>query len=161
MKIIDSDRIDALVADAKTAPRRRVHLNLHADPAEPINRLVIALEPDTYVRPHRHCDKFEVFVLIAGRCRLLTFDDVGTVERQVEMGEGAARVAEFPPGCWHSLVVLDAGTVVMEIKPGPYVPTAGADFAAWAPPEGGDEAAACRDWLRTEAVPGARWQPPA
>ena len=152
MRVIDREQIDALLAGATTAPRRRVHFNLHADPAEPINRLVIALEPDAYIRPHRHTDRFELFVLIAGRCALLTFDGDGGVTRRVEMGDGGPRIAEFPPGVWHSLVALEAGTVVLEVKPGPYVPTAGPDFAAWAPPEGDDRAAACREWMRQACV---------
>lgn len=158
MKFIDSACLDGLRADAEASPRRRAHLNLHADPAEPVNRLVIALEPDSYVRPHRHTDKFELFVLISGRCRLLVFAESGKVDRRVDLGGEDPRIAEFPAGAWHSLVALAAGTVVLEVKPGPYSPTSTVDFAAWAPPEGGVEAAACREWMRTEAVVGAQWR---
>lgn len=157
MKVIDSTALDGLMADAAASPRRRAHLNLHTDPAEPINRLVIALEPDSYIRPHRHLDKFELFILIAGRCRLLAFEASGEVRQWVEMGGDGPRIAEFSPGTWHSLVALEERTVVLEVKPGPYIPTSAADFAIWAPPESGDDAGSFCEWMRNEAVVGWRW----
>jgi hypothetical protein len=42
--------------------------------------------------------------------------------------------------------------VLFEIKPGPYRPTGGNDFAAWAPPEGAAGSAAFVEWMRTAAV---------
>jgi len=157
MKVIDGDRLAALVATAAEAPRRRAHLNLHDDLADPIQRLVMALEPGTYVPPHRHSDKFELFLLLLGRCALLTFDAAGVVTARVELREGGARMAECPAGTWHSVVALEPGTVVVEIKPGPYRPTVAEDFAAWAPAEPHTQAGACRDWLRDAAVVGAAY----
>ncbi|RAU21883.1 cupin fold metalloprotein, WbuC family [Paramagnetospirillum kuznetsovii] len=157
MKLVDPRRLSALVEQARTSPRRRAHLNIHDDTAESINRLAIALEPDTYIRPHRHSDKFELFVLLVGRAVLIGFDGDGVVTERVEVGGEGTRIAEFPVGTWHSLVALDSGSIMLEVKPGPYSPTPEADFAAWAPAEGDAAAAACRDWLQDHAVPGLRW----
>lgn len=49
---------------------------------------------------------------------------------------GPSRALEIPAGTWHTAVALEPGTVLFEIKPGPYSPLAGNDFAAWAPAEG-------------------------
>lgn len=156
MKVIAAERVRALVEAAKAAPRRRAHLNIHDDTNEPINRLAIALEPDTYIRPHRHTDKDELFVLLSGGAVILGFDDAGTVTERVELGEAGCRIVEFPRGSWHSVIARDGGAVMLEVKPGPYAPTPESDFAAWAPPEGHADAPACRDWLRFEASPGTR-----
>lgn len=152
MRIVDKAQLAALSAEAAALPRRRLNLNLHAGPDDPLQRMALAFEPGTYIRPHRHPAQFETFVLLAGRADLLTFDDDGRVGRRVELGPDSVRLLEMPPGTWHSLVVLEAGTQVVEVKPGPYQPTAEADFAAWAPPEGHPDAGRCHDWLLTAAI---------
>ena len=136
MKIIDEQALADLTAQAMAAPRQRANRNLHADLGDPLQRLVIAFEPGTYVRPHRHPDRFECFILIRGRCVLVTFDEDGRVDTRLSLAGDANRVVEIPAGTWHTLVSLETGTVAMEVKPGPYQPTAAGDFAAWAPAEG-------------------------
>ncbi|MGV8352525.1 WbuC family cupin fold metalloprotein, partial [Pseudomonas aeruginosa] len=39
---------------AASAPRLRAHRNFHPELSDPIQRLAIAMEPGTYIRPHRH-----------------------------------------------------------------------------------------------------------
>jgi cupin fold WbuC family metalloprotein len=76
---------------------------------------------------------------------LLSFADDGRVESRIELAEDAVRLVEIPAGAWHSLVSREPGTLVVEVKPGPYQPTPEADFAAWAPPETRD--GACCQWM--------------
>ena len=38
-----------------------------------------------------------------------------------------------PPGVWHSIVVLEPGTVIYEVKEGPYAPISVDNIAPWAP----------------------------
>lgn len=152
MRVIDTDELAALSARAAGLPRRRLNLNLHGGPDDSVQRMALAFEPGTYIRPHRHPAQFETFILLAGRAVLLTFDGVGRVERRVDLGAGAARLLEMPPGTWHSLVALETGTQVVEVKPGPYLPTAEADFAPWAPPEGHADVGRCHDWLMKAVV---------
>jgi hypothetical protein len=44
-----------------------------------------------------------------------------------------APVVQIAAGAWHGLFVRDNGTLLFEVKPGPYRPN---EFADWAPPEG-------------------------
>ncbi|BAE48968.1 WbuC family cupin fold metalloprotein [Paramagnetospirillum magneticum] len=147
MRTIDSRELADLTAAAAERPRRRLNINLHQDAADSVQRMVIAFEPETYIRPHRHPAQFETFILLRGRGTLLSFADDGRVETLVELAEDRVRVVEIPPGTWHSLVSRAEGTLVVEVKPGPYQPTAEADFAAWAPPEGHKDTDRCRDWM--------------
>lgn len=39
---------------AATSPRLRAHRNFHPELSDPVQRLAIAMEPGTYIRPHRH-----------------------------------------------------------------------------------------------------------
>jgi cupin fold WbuC family metalloprotein len=141
LKIVDDVQLQALHAQAAAGARRRKNLNLHERLDDPVQRLLNDFEPGTYVRPHRHVDKWELFVLVSGSAALLTFDDASRVRERVELGANAARVVEIPANTWHALVALEAGTVLFETKPGPYDPNTGGDFAPWSPPEG-DAAAA-------------------
>ncbi|MBI3446003.1 MAG: WbuC family cupin fold metalloprotein [Magnetospirillum sp.] len=153
MRTIHARELADLVAEAQARPRLRMNLNLHAVPEDPVQRMVIAFEPGTYIRPHRHPHQFETFILLSGRASLLSFAPDGRVVQRVELSDSAVRVVEIPAGTWHALVSHASDTLVVEIKPGPYLPTGEADFAHWAPPEGHAEVGICHEWLRV-AVPG-------
>jgi cupin fold WbuC family metalloprotein len=43
---------------------------------------------------------------------------------------------EVDPGRWHSVISLNTGTVIYEIKDGPYQQLSDKNFASWAPKEG-------------------------
>lgn len=154
MRVIDVHELAALTAQAAERPRRRLNINLHGESSDSVQRMVIAFEPETYIRPHRHPLQFETFVLLRGRGALLSFAGDGTVVERVQLAEDAARVVEIPAGTWHALVSQAPGTQVVEVKPGPYQPTGEADFAVWAPPEGHADAGACRDWMGSCAIGG-------
>lgn len=143
MRIITPSDLDILSHTARTLPRRRLNLNMHADYADPCQRLFNAVEPDSYLRPHRHTDppKPECFVAIRGRFHLLIFDDAGKIMERIELSPvGAVVAAEVPVGTWHGIVALEPGSIFFETKPGPYMPLTDKDFAPWAPAEGSGEA---------------------
>ena len=157
MKRVTGADLAELSAQAKGAPRRRTHLSVHAEPKDPVQRLFIAFEPGTYVRPHRHPEpnKWELVVLFGGSIDLVTLDDQGRVAERIALGLGETRAAEIPPNTWHAYVCREPGTLLLEIKEGPYVPTTPENFASWSPPEGDAAAAAYLERLGT-AKPGER-----
>jgi len=152
MKQLGQGELRALCREAAAAPRRRAHQLWHADHADAVQRLAMALQPGTYVRPHRHADppKWETMLLVRGRVALLTFDDAGAVLDRVELSQGdGSAVIETPAGVWHSLVALAPDSVLFEFKQGPFAPS---EFADWAPAED-DAAADIAAWL-SGARPG-------
>lgn len=68
---------------AASAPRLRAHRNFHPELSDPIQRLAIAMEPGTYIRPHRHRHTFELLLPLKGRFVVLNFDDHGVVTNRV------------------------------------------------------------------------------
>jgi len=139
MKIINLKMLDSLTTQAAKSVRRRMNLNLHEDYDDPCQRLFNAVEPGSYVRPHRHVDppRLECFMAVRGRMALLVFDDQGMIEEIVPFGHGCEVVAiELPPGLWHMLVALEPSSVFFETKPGPYLPLSDKDLAPWSPDEG-------------------------
>lgn len=147
--------LDALTAAAVAAPRRRRNLNLHDDLDDPVQRLCNALEPDTYIRPHRHREpgRWELFAALRGAASVLLLDPEGQLRERLELAaEGPCPLVEIPAGAWHTVVAQRPGTVLLEVKPGPYRPLTAKDFAAWAPPEDDPLAPAFLARLRAAAV---------
>jgi cupin fold WbuC family metalloprotein len=163
MRTISARDLTELSAQAASRPRRRANLNLHPTLDDPIQRFFNAVEPGTYVRPHRHTEpgRWEVFVALRGRAAVLTFDPSGRVTERVEIApEGPDVAVEVEPGAWHTVLCRAPATVLFELKPGPYVPLEDKSFALWAPPEGGTVAMEFVRWAQG-AVPGDGPPPPA
>lgn len=162
MKRIDNALFEVLCAEAEQAPRRRAHHLIHGSHGEPVQRMLIALQPGTYFRPHRHLDppKWELLLVLKGAAAWLGFDDEGRVSARLEAGaHKTSKGLESPEGAWHALVCLAANTVIFECKPGPFAPVAPDDFAPWAPAEGAAEAADYVRWM-LRARPGECHGPP-
>uniref|UniRef100_Q47IL4 Cupin fold metalloprotein WbuC cupin domain-containing protein n=1 Tax=Dechloromonas aromatica (strain RCB) TaxID=159087 RepID=Q47IL4_DECAR len=148
---LDQSMMVALVDSARQAPRRRVHRNFHPDDVYPAHRLMIAIEPDSYVPPHRHLSptKDETLLVLRGSLGVVFFDADGVAEEQVALRAGGEVLGvDIPHGVFHTVFALEPGTVIFEAKAGPYVPIAPDERAAWAPVEGSAEAPAYLAGLR-------------
>jgi cupin fold WbuC family metalloprotein len=136
MKLIDKELLDQTTEKAKQSSRLRMNYNFHESADDPINRLVNAMEPDTYLRPHRHKnpDKNEIFLLLRGKAALFLFDDGGRITEKVILDPANGIYGgEIPPDVWHTLIVLESGSVIYEIKQGPFTPLSVENMAPWSP----------------------------
>jgi cupin fold WbuC family metalloprotein len=155
LKIINSKLLSDLSSQAKVNPRLRKNLNLHKSYDEPSQRLLNAMEPDSYIRPHRHLrdPKPESFVGLRGKMVLLVFSDTGVVEQVIPFGPGEDVVGvDIPPGVWHTVICLQEGSVFYETKPGPFIPTYKKDMASWAPEEGAPDSSIYFENLKSLAI---------
>jgi cupin fold WbuC family metalloprotein len=156
MKLISTALLEEMAAQAAASPRRRTHHNLHASASDPVQRFVVVLQRDSYVRPHRHLTKAELCTIVRGRFAVIVFDADGTITDRAVFGEGTGNLAfELPHATWHTLVALTDGAAFVEVKQGPYDPATAAEFAAWAPEEGDPARSAFQQWLASAPV-GAR-----
>ncbi len=138
MKIIDNKVLEALTAEAKASLRKRKNKDYHTGPEDLLQRLLNAIEPETYVRPHKHQnpDKREVFIILKGSAAIVTFDNKGNVSgKAIISSEQGVYVVEIPAGIWHTVISLENNTVYYEVKDGPYNPENDKTFAIWAPEE--------------------------
>jgi len=155
MIIIDQQLTSDVTREAMNSARLRKNFNFHEDYADPVNRMLNAFEPGTYVRPHKHesPDKCEVFIILVGKALALRFDNAGAIlEHAVLDHANGVYGVEFAPREWHTIISLVPGTVLYEVKPGPYAPIADKNFAPWAPAEGSPEAAAYLASILAEVV---------
>lgn len=124
-EIIDARLLASVSRDAASSLRRRRTHNFHQH-EEPVQRLLNALQPGTYIPPHKHegVERFEMYVILQGAVGCLFFDDSGEVVRTLRIdSRGPVRGIEVPGETWHTLVALEPDSVVLEIKEGPYDPT--------------------------------------
>ena len=144
MKIIDNGLLDEVSRQAAESPRLRMNYNFHDTLEANAQRLLNALEPGTYLPPHRHKnpDKEEVYLVLRGSLLAILFDDEGNVTEKVHLNPAEGHYGiEIPPCVWHTIVVLESGTVIYEIKQGPFAPLIPENLASWAPPATDEEAA--------------------
>jgi cupin fold WbuC family metalloprotein len=158
MKLFTAGMLAGLSEEAARSARLRKNLNVHPVLEDPVQRLFNAMEPGTYARPHRHSrpDGWELMLVVRGAFSVLHFDDHGRVAERVDLRtDGGDYAVEIPAGVWHTVVSRLPGTVMFEVKPGPYSPITDKDFAAWAPEEGSADATALV-WRLESAQPGDR-----
>ncbi len=120
--LIDARLIDSLSAQAAASPRRRKNLNFHPHESAPANRLLNAIEPDSYVQPHRHLDpaKDETLVVLRGAVGLVVFDEDGGILQHAVLRAGSSAIGvDIPHATWHTFVALEPGSVIFEAKAGP------------------------------------------
>jgi cupin fold WbuC family metalloprotein len=153
---IGQHEISALIERARTGKRLRQNLNVHQALDDPINRLLNAVEPQSYIRPHRHRDRNETLVAVSGSFDVLYFDSAGTLIDRKRLAPDRSVLIEYPAGAWHTLVARESGSVFFELKAGPYVPTPPEDFLSGWPSEGDAEVSRALEWMRSAPV-GARF----
>lgn len=144
MKLITEELLDRVTDQAKENSRLRMNYNFHESMEAAIHRMLNALEPGTYLPPHRHKnpDKEEVYLVLRGSLLAILFDDEGNAMEKVNLNPTQGRYGiEIPPCVWHTIIVLESGTVIYEIKQGPFVPLTPENLASWAPPVADKEAA--------------------
>lgn len=151
MKMIAMQALDELTQKAIASPRRRAHLNLHPTLDDAVQRLAVAMEPDTWIRPHRHTHTWELLYPLRGRFVILYFDDAGVVTQRTVLGEDCALI-ENAAGQWHTVLSLDDGGVIFEVKQGAYSPTQEPDFLPGTPASDETAIARIRAWYATAQI---------
>lgn len=140
---IDQTLLDQTCLSARNAERQRKNANFHPTDDFPAHRLINAMQPGSYVRPHRHLHPFkdESIVVLRGRFGYLSFRDDGSVSEALTLSSaGPVFGVDIPHGTTHTLLALEPDSVFFEAKAGPFVPLSPEEIATWSPPEGSPEA---------------------
>ena len=151
MRTITESMILDLIEQAKRSDRKRTIYRLH-EHEEPVQRMVNAVIPKTYITPHKHGEppKVELMSILVGKVAMLQFSDDGQVDEvHILDANGAVKIVDIAPNTYHSMVALEP-SAVLEIIKGPYDPLTHKQFAEWAPLEGDS---ACASYLENlEAI---------
>ena len=113
-----------------------MNMDLRNSAADTSQRMLNAIEPGSVVPVHRHRATSETMVVLRGRVVEEYYDEAGNLTESIVLGPvgdchvaGAPRkdvpvacALNIPAGQWHSLRALESGTVILEMKDGPYEP---------------------------------------
>ena len=144
IEYFSSKFLDTLTYDAECSPRKRQHKNLHQHYNDPCQRLFNAIGIDSYIRPHRHSidPKDECLLAVRGCMALLVFDDIGQVGQIIRFGaqtnwaqQAISVGVNLPAGAWHTVIAEVPGSILFEVKSGPFNPEQAKEYAPWAPAE--------------------------
>ena len=122
--------LDELTAKAKENPRLRMNLDLRNSAVDQSQRMLNAIEPGSPLPIHRHQKTSETVVCLRGRLVEEFYDEL---ERRcieaIELSPNGPVVAvNIPIGQWHTVRSLESGTVILEVKDGPYEPLSDVDI---------------------------------
>jgi len=139
---VTNNLISKISKQAVVSKRKRINYNFHSQMSDPLQRLLNAIEPESYIQPHKHenPDKREIFFILHGSALVVEFDNTGNIIDHIVLNIAEGNYAvEIPEKTWHTIIALENNTVAYEFKDGPYSPLNDKNFASWAPKEGTDE----------------------
>lgn len=120
---INQDLLNEITAQAVASPRLRMNKDLRNNPEDHSQRMLNALEPGTPLPIHRHMRSSETVVCLRGHLREIFYNDQGVVTDVIDlMPNGDCVALNIPIGQWHTVEVVEHGTVIMEFKDGAYEP---------------------------------------
>ena len=122
MKIIDNSLINNVISQAKESSRLRMNYNFHMSLDDKCHRFLNALEPGTQVPIHHHITKDETFILLRGKIRVNIYNDAGEITESVVLYHESGNIGvDIPKNTWHNVECLESGSVIFEVKEGPFV----------------------------------------
>ena len=125
--------MDELTAQAKASPRLRMNKDLRNSPEDTSQRMLNAIEPGSPLPIHRHRKTSETVVCLRGRLVEELYQEFNGSKvqkvQEIELAPNGPIVAlNIPAGQWHTVRVLESGTVIMEVKDGAYQPLSPEDI---------------------------------
>lgn len=122
MKQIDKELLESVISEARKSPRLRKNYNFHQSLDDKCHRFLNALEVGTEVPIHHHVTKDETFIVLKGRVRVNTYNDQGEVLESIVLShEDGIFGVDIPKNTWHNVECLETGSVIFEVKEGPFV----------------------------------------
>ena len=142
MRLITQELLADLLTKAAADPRLRVQYRFH-EHEDPVQRMLNAIAPGSYVTPHKHedPDKVELIAPLVGKAAMFQYDDAGEItEMHIMSPDSTVLGVDIPPRTYHNFVAITP-CVVLEIIQGPYRAETHKKFAPFAPLEGSAECA--------------------
>ncbi len=127
--IINNELLDYLSVQAHENERLRKNFNLHKSENDDVQRLLNALEPGTVLAIHRQTHTEETYMLLRGEMNVFYYNNDKKLTDTFLLNPLKGKYGiHIPAGQWHSLEVIEPGTVIFEVKKGPYAPLTESDI---------------------------------
>lgn len=121
--------LDSLTEKAKASPRLRANYDLRNSENDQSQRMLNAIEPGSLLPIHRHQKTSETVVCLRGKLVWEYYDELERIcTEAIEVSPNGPVVAiNVPIGQWHTVHAVESGSVILEMKEGPYEPQSPAD----------------------------------
>ncbi|HRY82482.1 MAG TPA: WbuC family cupin fold metalloprotein [Candidatus Moranbacteria bacterium] len=142
VKIIDQEKINALLEESRISPRKRASICLHTEKSDLVQRMVMAIQTESYMQAHKHelPAKRELFTIYQGEAAVAIFKNDGEIDNVYVLAPDKIRTIEISAGLYHCLVALTPDIVLFETKDGPWESVEkDKQFAPWMPAEDSEE----------------------
>lgn len=144
MSVISRSDLEIIERRVGSAKFKRTRLCMHSSPADRLQEMFIVQCAATYIRPHKHLDKAESMLVLAGIADILFFDDYGSITRVLRVGDyssGSPFFYRISHAIYHSLIIRTPTFLFKEATHGPF-DKGKTKFAPWSPDETNAAAAA-------------------
>lgn len=131
----DRRAVEFIKGQALINKRGRARICVHKRQDDALHEMLIAIRSDSYICPHRHCNKTESFHLIEGRADVIILDEKGQILDVVPLGLNGNFYYRLEAPHYHTLLIHSPLLVIHETTNGPFDPKA-TDSASFAPAEG-------------------------
>lgn len=114
--------LDNLTAQAKASPRLRMNYDLRNSADDKSQRMLNAIEPGSPIPIHRHQKTSETVVCLRGKLVWEYYDELERIcTETIEVSpKGPVVALHVPKGQWHTVRAVESGSVILEMKEGPY-----------------------------------------
>ena len=132
---VEAQDIKWLKESAADNRRKRCRLCAHGDINDALHEMLIVLDKETYIRPHKHAGKSESFHIIEGAADIVVFDNEGNIIEVVRMGDyrsGRTFYYRISDPYYHTPLIRSDCLVFHETTNGPFKRD-DTVFAEWAP----------------------------
>jgi len=129
MKITQA-MLNGLTEQAKASERLRMNLDLRNSDTDGSQRMLNAIEPESFLPIHRHQKTSETMVCLRGKLRVEYYDELERTctESFILEPNGMNVAVSIPIGIWHTVHALESGTCILEMKNGAYEPLSEVDI---------------------------------
>ena len=137
VKISQGDISSLVETAAANIPRKRAIICTQRNAAAAVHEMMMALDQESYLRPHMHPSKSESLHIIEGLCDVVLFEPDGSIQQVIRLGDyksGHNFFYRLADPVYHGMVVRSPRLVVHETTNGPFTPE-GTVVADWAPDE--------------------------
>ena len=105
------------------SPRRRARICVHPHNDDAVHEMIIAIDRNSYIRPHKHVGKSESFHVIEGEVDVIVLNDDGEICDLVELGAietGKKFMYRMSESFYHTLAIHSDLLLVHEVTAGPF-----------------------------------------
>ena len=134
---LDLNDVQSLTNNVKDTPTKRIRICAHSSVKDSLHEMIIALDQNTFIFPHKHPGKTESIHMIKGTVDLVIFENDGTLKFIIKMGEynsGLKFYYRISKPFYHMLLINSDIAVLHETTNGPFSKN-DTIYAPWAPNE--------------------------